>query len=204
MGPKLTKIVNIIKESQLTFEERLGVVQDLGIIDKNEKIDPVDTLNGYKKIHEFLEAKKTPDIIEVDFNNIVHDLFVEFNTRHGYKNIKPIVEFTEKEKGATVERGEGESDPEFLLRKHKAEKDQQGKEDDFAKMNDGKKKGESKPLARALRSKGLSQNELADKLDMNKSTVSRLKTGKRKPSFDTLKQLSNVLGNVDNLFPELN
>jgi transcriptional regulator with XRE-family HTH domain len=75
--------------------------------------------------------------------------------------------------------------------------------DAFQQAQDKMKKGETKPMAKALRAKGMSQQELADKLNVHKSTISRLKTGKRNPSFEMMSELGDALGSVENLFPEL-
>lgn len=204
MGTKLNKIVNIIVESNLTISERIGIIQDLGIVKQHVKVDPIDTLNGYKKVKDLLESK-IMDLFEIDFHNIVEDLFTEYNTEHGYKTIKPVILeiASPEEKGKRVVQGEGETEPEFQKRKGEAEKEQAQKEKDIDDANIGKKKGENKPLARALRSKGLSQNELAKKLDVNKSTISRLKLGDRDPSFELMTDLTRILGSADSLFPEL-
>ena len=205
MSTTMDNVAKIIKEAKLSVYEGIGVIQDLGIIEKCEKVSSVDILNGYKKIKELMETKdiNDMDLFQVEFTNIVNELFTEFNIEHGYKNIKPIMEFAGSDKGANVERGESESDPEFLKRKREADKSQGQKEKDFSDEHAGQKKNESEPLAKALRSKGLSQNELADKLNMNKSTISRLKSGERMPSFDTLQKLADTFGSVENIFPAL-
>lgn len=76
--------------------------------------------------------------------------------------------------------------------------------------DDGKKqlkskKSEQSPFARAIRASGFkSQEKLADLVDVDPSTISRFKTGTRKPSFDTMQRLVKRTGSEpESLFPEL-
>lgn len=70
------------------------------------------------------------------------------------------------------------------------------------------KKGEESNIAKAIRRKGKSQEEVADIVGVHKSTISRLKQYKnkskgRKPSYDLLKKLTRLLGQPTSLFPDL-
>jgi DNA-binding XRE family transcriptional regulator len=71
----------------------------------------------------------------------------------------------------------------------------------------GSRKNEAKPIAKAIKSAGKSQAEVAKALDVHPSTVSRYKSDepgiKRRPSFNTMVRLSRTLGSVSKIFPEL-
>jgi ribosome-binding protein aMBF1 (putative translation factor) len=71
----------------------------------------------------------------------------------------------------------------------------------------GYRKNEAKPIAKAMRSAGKSQAEIAKELEVHPSTVSRYKSDepgiKRRPSFKTMVRLSKTLGSVSKVFPEL-
>lgn len=57
---------------------------------------------------------------------------------------------------------------------------------------------------KAITASGLTQSELADKIDVDKSTISRYKHDVRKPSYDSLAELIDTLGyQAEDLFPEL-
>lgn len=60
------------------------------------------------------------------------------------------------------------------------------------------------PISKAVKSKGTSQEVVADKADVDPSTISRYKSKVRQPSFDSLKKVSKALGTqASTLWPEL-
>lgn len=72
----------------------------------------------------------------------------------------------------------------------------------------GFRKNEGTPIAKTYRTSGMSQQEIAKKAGVDQSTISRYKSKakgiERKPSFDTLKRLSSVVGaRASSMFPEL-
>ncbi len=158
-----------------------------------------DAVTYYQTIEEFNvamnESKNLPTHV-VKFNNYVATSVKVLREELAEKLMKPIFE-------AELEKGESESDSDFKKRAVEQDKIQSKNVDEFEKAQEKMKKGESKPLAKALRSKGMSQQELADQLDVHKSTISRIKTGKRNPSFEMMTELGDALGSVENLFPEL-
>ncbi len=84
-------------------------------------------------------------------------------------------------------------------------------EDDKPKSDNklsGNRKNETAPISKAYKSSGKSQEEIADIVGVDPSTISRYKSKEkdieRKPSFDTLKRLTAAVGTkVSSLFPEL-
>jgi DNA-binding XRE family transcriptional regulator len=200
INPIIESIVNTIKSSNLTLEERLAVVQDVKIIKQYYKYDKMDLLNGLNKINETISKEKD---CNVKFVSYVKESIKNLREELAEKLMKPIFEAEGADKEGNLQKGEGESDLDFKKRQEKQEKVQTKNVDEFEKAQEKMKKGETKPLAKALRAKGMSQQELADKLDVHKSTISRLKTGKRNPSFEMMAELGETLGSVENLFPEL-
>jgi DNA-binding XRE family transcriptional regulator len=77
--------------------------------------------------------------------------------------------------------------------KDKEEKARKNKEE-FDKKREQQKKSEQSPLKKAIVSKGEDQDDAAEVLDVDKSTISRIKTGTRKPSFDLMKQMKKHYG----------
>lgn len=60
------------------------------------------------------------------------------------------------------------------------------------------------PFAKAIRATGRSQEKIANKIDVDPSTISRYKSKTRKPSFDTLSKLVKHVGTQPGqMFPEL-
>ena len=65
-------------------------------------------------------------------------------------------------------------------------------------------KHEQSRFAKALRSAGKQQDEIATQADIHPSSISRYKSGVRVPSHDTLAKLVDVLGvQPEDMFPEL-
>ncbi|CAK0748368.1 hypothetical protein CCP1ISM_20026 [Azospirillaceae bacterium] len=204
MNQVIEHIVNVIKSSNLTFEERLAVVQDTKLISKYYSSDKMDLLTGLNKIQETIskESVDNAPAFKVKFNSYVNQSVKVLREDLAPRLMKPICELASNVTDM-MQKGEGESDMDFKERMKGQEEVQDKNKDEFEKAQDKMKKGESKPLAKALRSKGMSQQELADHLDVHKSTISRLKTGKRKPSFELMSELGDTFGSVENLFPEL-
>jgi DNA-binding XRE family transcriptional regulator len=203
INPVIENIVSIIKSSNLTFEERLAVVQDVKIIKQYYKSDKMDLLSGLNKINETISKTKG---CNVKFISYVGESIKDLREELSPQLMKSLCEADENigaDKEGNLQKGEGESELDFKKRQEEQEKIQDKNVDAFQQAQEKMKKGETKPLAKALRAKGMSQQELADKLDVHKSTISRLKTGKRNPSFEMMAELGETLGSVENLFPEL-
>ena len=65
-------------------------------------------------------------------------------------------------------------------------------------------KYQTSPIAKAVKSKGTSQEKVADKADVDPSTISRYKAKIRTPSFASIKKVSKALGTQPTtLWPEL-
>ena len=68
----------------------------------------------------------------------------------------------------------------------------------------GMKKHEGTPFAKAIKDIAPDQEKIADRTDVHPSTVSRWKSGIRKPQFDNLKKVSKSTGKrAEILFPSL-
>ncbi len=68
----------------------------------------------------------------------------------------------------------------------------------------GVEKYRQSPIAKAVRGKGTSQEKVADKADVDPSTISRYKSKVRQPSFRSLQKVSKALGTKpETLWPEL-
>lgn len=72
----------------------------------------------------------------------------------------------------------------------------------------GNRKNEGTPIAKAYKSSNLPQQQIAKKVGVHPSTISRYKSKKegtmRRPSFNTLKKLASVVGaRATAMFPEL-
>lgn len=77
-----------------------------------------------------------------------------------------------------------------------------GKEKDKDKIGKVKKSGSA--FERTIKATGLDQSELADKVGVDKSTISRYKHGDRVPSYDSLADLVDATGfQASDMFPEL-
>lgn len=203
MNPVIEHIVKAIKASNLTFEERLAVVQDTKLISKHYNSDKMDLLTGLTKIQETIAKENNDASFKVKFSAYVNGSVKSLREDLAPRLMKPIFEDDKSSVVDNMEKNENESDADFKNRVKDQEEVQGKNKDEFEKAQNKLKKGESKPLAKALRSKGMSQQELADHLDVHKSTISRIKTGKRNPSFELMSELGDTFGSVENLFPEL-
>ena len=203
MGQKMDFIAKTLNNAKLNNAEKLGVLQFFKIID--DSILPIKNniiYEGLKKINKMFESNKFKGF-EKEFIEVVNESYLELRKILGSEVINKISINEEDEKGTKVEKGENESESDFQKRKKETEAEQSKKEEEFAAKSAGKKKGEQKPLAKSLRAKGMSQNDLADTLNVDKSTISRLKTGVRKPSYELMTQLADQFGSITNIFPEL-
>lgn len=208
VNPVIERIINIIKSSRLTFEERLAVIQDINIIKKYYVSDKMDLFTGLSKIEETISHADYKEAHVVKFETYVRESIKSIREDIAERLMKPVFEADEMgavgaDQSGNLQKSEGESDLDFKKRGEEQSKVQDKNMGEFEKAQQKMKKGETKPMAKALRAKGMSQQELADELGVHKSTISRLKTGKRMPSFEMMADLGNTLGSVENLFPEL-
>ena len=68
----------------------------------------------------------------------------------------------------------------------------------------GVEKHMTSPIAKAVKSKGTSQEKIAGKADVDPSTISRYKSKVRQPSFASIKKVTKALGTqASTLWPEL-
>jgi DNA-binding transcriptional regulator YiaG len=175
MGPKISFLFETIKNSNMTIEERIGVAQDLKLMDEYFDVSELTILDGYNKMIKNIHSRDIEESHELEIANMLNETYDEkiINNSIISKVIDPIFEAEDKKDDKKEDK--------------KKDKGQEDKE----------------PLARALRSKGESQSDLAGDVGVHKSTVSRWKTGTRKPSFDALVDIKKKLGSVTSIFPEL-
>lgn len=172
--------------------ERIAVLQDMGIINGVLEIHPGELKDAYQILQSNIAIDENSGDFECQFFDSLSDSIKYINATYGPQLINEKL----------IKR-EGESEAEFEKRKKESEQKQAGKEKEFVKQHAGVKKAEQAPLAKSLRSKGISQQDLADRLGVSKTTVSRWKTGIRNPNFENLEDLATMFGSVDSIFPEL-
>jgi transcriptional regulator with GAF, ATPase, and Fis domain len=163
------------------FNDSLMFMLDIANID-NDLFNKKEKLLGYKKLSNL---KEDNDDFSNMLSNFAYSRYRELRSEVGSGALMSfnttIYEEDEDEKSR---------DAKEIENKKKSEED----EKEFTKENEKKKKAEQNPLSKALRTKGHDQDEAAEKLDVDKSTISRIKTGTREPSFELMKKMSDIYG----------
>jgi DNA-binding XRE family transcriptional regulator len=171
----------LMTESALTIQERKELVKAF-VIGNNDVV--VESYNsGINKMSKFIVGIEEQEPFDFELSSTIFMESNRINEEYGADEVQDANAEKEREK-------------------EKAEQTAKNQEE-FADQNAARAKNQNAPLAKALRAQGVSQDEAADLLDVDKSTISRIKNGDRKPSFDLLKKISKKFGSVDNLFPEL-
>lgn len=161
-------IVEMLNRSGLSTMGKLAVMADLGNIKHN--FSDRELFESFRLLHLANESYEETDDFGKDVFSFVANRYKDLRVQLGHKVMRDIVyEATESE-------------------------EEKAKEKELEKEGEKKKKKEQAPLAKAMRSKGFSQNQTADALDVDKSTISRIKTGVRKPSFDLMQKISSRFG----------
>ena len=189
--PMAKAVINLLVKGQFTLAERIAAAAF--VVGINEGA-PADRFSALKKLSETEITNESSPIIEKIVNGAREEYFtmIPMMEDHDF-GMKPI-----SEDGTELTKRPKEGEKNDSSESHK---EFEGSED--SRNNPFQKKGETRPLAKGLRAKGMTQDELADAADVDKSTISRIKLGVRKPSFDLMKKLSDVFGDVQSLFPEL-
>jgi DNA-binding XRE family transcriptional regulator len=182
LGKLMVKHLNVV--------ERAAVLQDMGIIN-NINIHPKILKEAYQKLQNNMIITESSNTLECQFFDSIPESISLINQKYGPLLIEKL------------EQREGESKAEFEKRKKESEKEQKGKEENFVDMHSGETKYGNKPLAKAMRARDMSQQEVADAADVDKSTINRVLSGIRKPGFALIKKLSKLFGSIRNIFPEL-
>jgi len=166
--------VKVIDMAGMDLNECVNVLLDIGNKNIGNIKDIKLTYSGYKKLNESIDNYDCSDFGDFEYNllSVIKERYENFRSLMGNEAMNYLFEDEEKDQ-------EG-------IQKKNAEKI------DISMKR--KKKSEQSPLAKAIRSKGDSQSNAADKIGVDKSTISRIKTGKRRPSFDTMKELSDMYG----------
>jgi DNA-binding transcriptional regulator YiaG len=196
MQPDFDFLKKILVEN-LTPIGRLAVLQDLGFVDVAD-IHPKVLKESYQILQDAITITENSSEFECEFFDSIPESIRQINATYGPILIEKMV------------KKEGESEEEFKKRKKESDEEQKGKKENFGSKFAGNKKSEQAPLAKALRSKGMSQQDLADRLNVSKTTVSRWKQGGdapnergRNPSYKNLEDLAAMFGSVDSIFPAL-
>ena len=190
-------VINFLVKGQLNLSERIAASAFIVGIDEGTV---QDKFSAMKKLIA-VEVKESPEVIIKLIKSINEEFcrLIPLMEDHDF-GMTSITEESEETADAKKSANYQNS------KKNPADtangaKEFKGSED--SKDNPFQKKGETRPLAKSLRAKGMTQDELAQAADVDKSTISRIKLGVRKPSFELIKKLSDVFGNVQSLFPEL-
>lgn len=169
----------VMNESKLSNPEKRSIVKAFVI--GNDDIVVEDYNSAIKKMTATVKLVEEVESFDYELNSVI---FMENNR---------IIREDEESEKRTAEKE----------REQEREEESEKNKEEFAADNIAKAKNQNAPLAKALRAQGMSQDEAADALDVDKSTISRIKSGVRKPSYELLKKMSGKFGSIDNLFPEL-
>jgi len=170
-GPRSDFLLEFL--SHIDADGRVIVLADLAELGHDYKAG--DMLKTYRDLRDICESWELEE-----FNDFKTNLYEFIDNKYrrvrddlGHSAMQIIQAITEEE-----------------------DEDEQSKKnkEKFEKEADKRKKGEQSPIAKAARSKGETQDDMADEIDVHKSTISRYKTGSRKPSFDTMKKLAKHYG----------
>ena len=157
----------------------ISILADLANINDKNIISKEEKYFAYKKLYESIMNEE--DVFKQMLSNYFYNEYRKLRNDLGCKVMNSIFEEDEKEKT----REELEKD---------IKKKKENAEEEARKKMEKSKKSEQEPLAKAIRSKGDDQNDAADKLGVHKSTISRIKSGVRDPSFDLLQDISKTYG----------
>jgi len=180
-------IANILEN--IDYDSRIIVMCELANI--KHKYNNVEKLNAFRKVRRIFET--------MDFDKITkpqRQLFTicEDNIINLRNKLGPDALISISEADTANTSGRREEEQQDKQKEDDQEKIQADNQEEFRKESEKRKKSEQAPLAKAIRSKGENQDAAADKLDVDKSTISRIKTGERKPSFELMQKLKNSYG----------
>ena len=130
-----------------------------------------EAIQAYRIAQEISEDHEKTDFTTELFK-FINESYVSLKRHLGIDAMQPVV--------AEAEDLDDKSDEEKS--KDASEKHKQ----DASKKTD--------PIKKAVRSKGEDQTDMADKMGVHKSTISRWSSGSRKPSFDNLQDIKKKYG----------
>lgn len=168
-GQKTKFLVEFL--SNANIDDKVIILSDLANISHSYKSGEI--FETYRKLRNVCESWELEEID--DFRSQIHEFVDE-----QYKNVRNKL-------GANAI---------MMVRAiaEDSEDDEKNNKKEFEKGAKKKHKGDNSPIAKAARSKGENQNDMANSIDVDKSTISRIKTGTRRPGFDTLKKLAQKYG----------
>lgn len=171
-GPKSKFLIEFL--SHIDVDGRVVVLADLAELGHDYKAgDMLKTYRELKYVCEQWDMENIDDFM-LDIYEFVENRYMSVRSKLGANAMRMVSAISE-----------ADDDKKEQSRKNKEK---------FEKEGEKRKKSEQAPIAKAARSKGESQNDMADGVDVDKSTISRWKTGNRHPSFDSLKRLSDRYG----------
>lgn len=158
--------------SHIDIDGRVIVLADLAELGHGYKAG--DMLKAYKELKTVCESWDISDVddFKSDMYEFVQENYLKLRSKVGDAAMSNVVSITEDE----------EDD--------KANDNKKA----FEKEAEKQKKSEQSPIAKAKRAKGQTQDDMAASTSVDKSTISRWKTGTRKPSFDNLKKIKKQYG----------
>lgn len=159
--------------SELSKNDRLIILSELADIKTNFK--KIDVLNAFRNLRSVFNENM--DDNQKKLFSFCEEKILNLRNVLGIEAMRTVSEADDKK--------EQDKDQEKIQAKNAEE---------FRKESEKRKKAEQEPLAKAIRSKGENQNDAAEKLDVDKSTISRIKTGERNPSFELLQKLKKAYG----------
>lgn len=172
-GPKTQFLVEFL--SHIDADGRVIVLADLAELGHDYKAG--DILKTYRALKDICESWDIEDFD--DFATSIYE-FVD----NKYKTVRSKLGSNAMQMVRAIAEAEDDDD---------SDQSKKNKEK-FDKEAEKRKKGENSPIAKAARSKGDNQNDMADEVGVHKSTISRIKTGKRDPSFGLLKKIKATYG----------
>lgn len=168
--------------SHIDINGRVIVLADLAELGHDYKAG--DMLKTYKELKSVCESWNEEDIDDFRSNisEFVIERYLAARSEIGYAAMGKVMPIFETD-------GDSNSNDHNSTEDGKSEGQKK-----FEKEAGKNKKSEQSPIAKATRSKGQNQDDMASATHVDKSTISRWKTGKRKPSFDNLKKLKSQYG----------
>lgn len=157
-------ILEMFKKSNLKPMSKIAIMADLGNI--NHNFNKKELFESFRDLYLTNKSYKYVNDFGKEVLSFINNRYKNLREELGHKIMQDIV----------------------------YEADEKENKEKFEKENEKKRKKEHAPLAKAIKSKGYSQDEAADILDVDKSTISRIKTGTRKPSFDLMRKMSIKFG----------
>ena len=179
MGIKADYLMKLMEG--FSTSEKIIVLCDIADIDTRNAYSNLDRLSTFRKLVKITEG------VDDEFGKTISDFSYD-----RYRQLRKSIGSDAMRSVRVIGEDEEEKSRDTKEREEKKRKEENEEETEL-KNKEGKKK-EQAPLAKALRSKGEDQEEAANKLDVDPSTISRIKTGVRRPSFELMQKMAKTYG----------